>query len=70
MIAHTAPAVHSQASLVIWLRCHACHRSYFNAGAPGPRPCPACAGRRLQPTALCDLAYEAEPAGMLRHGEV
>jgi hypothetical protein len=54
------------ARLVTWLRCHACHRGYFAAGAPSVRPCPACAGGRLQPVALWDLGHEAAPAGMLR----
>ena len=52
--------------LVTWLRCHVCHRGYFAAGAPGPQPCPACAGGRLQPVALWDLRTEAAPPGLLR----
>ena len=58
------------ARLVTWLHCRACHRDYFAAGAPVPQPSPACAGSRLQPMVLWDLAYEAAPAVMLRHGEV
>jgi hypothetical protein len=57
-------------AFVTWLRCRACQRGYFAAGAPGPRACPACAGGRLQPVGIWDLAHEAAPAGMLRHGEV
>ena len=48
------------------MRCRACHRSYFAAGAPSPQACPACTGGRLQPVVLWDLAHEAVPAGMLR----
>lgn len=73
MIAHPAPSIHNPARparLVTWLRCRACHRGYFAAGAPAPQPCPACTGGRLQPVALWDLRTEAAPPGMLRHVEV
>lgn len=52
--------------LVSWLRCRQCYAGYFSAGAPGPHPCPACAGGRLQPVGLWDLRTEAAPPGMLR----
>ena len=76
IIAHTAPPANSPAAcpetsrLVMWLRCRVCHRGYFASGAPGPQPCPACAGGRLQPVGLWDLRNEAAPPGMLRRGEV
>jgi hypothetical protein len=61
---------HRQCSLLAtWLHCRTRHPGYFTADAPVPQLCPACAGGRLQPMALCDLAYEAEPAGILRYGE-
>ena len=76
---YTAPATHMQhvpcprcgaidrpARLVVWLRCRACQRGYFAAGAPGPQPCPACSGGRLQPVALWDLRTDAMPPGMPR----
>jgi hypothetical protein len=72
MIAHMAPTIHSpthSTRLVTWLRSRQCHRGYFNAGAPGPQPFPACAGSRLQHVTLWDLTHEAELAEMLRHGE-
>ena len=62
--------VHICPRLVTWLRCHVCHRGYFAAGAPGPQPCPVCAGGRLQPVALWDLRTDAAPPGMLRSVEV
>ena len=57
---------HLYPRLVTWLRCHACQRGYFTSGAPSPQPCPSCAGGRLVPVALWDLAHEAAPAGLLR----
>ncbi len=56
------------ALLVTWLRCRACQRGYFAAGAPapGPQACPACVGGRLQPVALWDLRTDPTPPGMLR----
>lgn len=73
MIPHTAPVVHSPSRplrLVTWLRCRTCHAGYFAAGVPSPQPCQACAGGRLQPVGIWDLAHEAAPAGMLRRQEV
>src|SRR5215470_5302897 len=58
------------ARLVTWLRCQVCQRGYFTTGAPGAHPCPACAGGRLHPVALWDLAHEGAPAAMVRCGEV
>jgi hypothetical protein len=58
MIAHTAPAVHSQASLVPWLRCRSCHSGYFTASG------------WLQPVGLWDLAHEAAPEGIRQRSEV
>ena len=63
-IAHICP------HFVTWMRCVQCQRGYFTTGAPGPQPCPACAGGRLLPTSVWDLAHEAAPPGMLRRGEV
>ena len=57
-------------SLVTWLRCHTCHRSYFAACAPSSQPYLARAGSRLQPVGPWDLRTEAAPAGRLRRGEV
>jgi hypothetical protein len=57
------------ARLVTWLRCHACHRDYFAAGAPVPQPCPTCAGGRLHHVGLWDLAYEAASPNLVRRGE-
>lgn len=51
--------------LISWLRCRACHRGYFAAGAPDPQACPACAGGRLQPVGTWALAHEGAPLGML-----
>lgn len=51
---------------VTWLRCRACQRGYFAVGAPGPQPCPACTGGRLQPVALWDLRMDPAPPRMLR----
>jgi hypothetical protein len=56
--------------LVTWLRCHACKRGYFAAGAPSPQDCEACAGDRLRPVGLWDLRVEAAPAGMVRSSKV
>jgi len=56
--------------LVVWLRCRQCHAGYFATGAPGPRPCPACAGGRLHTVAVWDLGSQAAPPGMLHLGEV
>jgi hypothetical protein len=56
--------------LVTWLRCRSCQRGFFAASAPGPQSCPACAGGRLLPIALWDLAHEADQAGMLWRAEV
>jgi hypothetical protein len=70
MIQHPSPQVDKPTPLVTWLRCPVCHAGYFAAGAPDLQPCPACAGGRLQPVGLWDLAHEAAPAGMLRRGEV
>ena len=70
MIAHTAPSVYRPSRLVTWLRCHACHRGYFLAGASSPEPCPSYAGGRLQPVGLWDLRTEAGPPGMLWRREV
>jgi len=52
--------------LVVWLRCRACQRGYFTAGALGPQACPACARGRLQPVALWDLRTEPTPPSMRR----
>jgi hypothetical protein len=52
-------------SVVTCLRCHTCHAGYFTAGAPGPQPCTACTGGRLQPVALWDLRADPVPSGML-----
>lgn len=49
---------------VIWVCCWACFRDFFTAGAT--EPCPACAGSRLQPVVLWNLARKAAPLGMLR----
>jgi len=70
MILQDESSHHEHHRLVVRLRCPACQRGYFAAGAPGPQPCQACAGGRLQPVALWDLRTEAAPAGMLRRGEV
>jgi len=53
--------------LLTWLRCHACQRGYFAAGAPSPQTCPVCTGGRLQLVGLWDLAHETAPASMLVH---
>jgi hypothetical protein len=67
-----SPGIHASRCprLVTWLRCRQCCRGYFTAGAPGPQPCPACAGGRLQPVGLWDLVHEAAPPGLLRRMEV
>jgi len=58
MIAYTAPSVHSQASLVTWLRRRSCNSGYFAVGG------------WLQPVGLWDLAHEVAPDGILQRGEV
>ena len=58
------------ARLVTWLRCRACHRGYFAAGAMDSQLCPACAGGRLHPIALWDVRRDAAPPEMLLGGEV
>jgi hypothetical protein len=58
MIAHTAPSVHSQASLATWLRCRSCHSGSFAASG------------WLQPVGLWDLAHEAAPEGICQRSEV
>lgn len=73
MIPYTKNPVHDPnrlALFVTWLRCPACKHGYFTDGATSPQPCPACAGGRLVPVGLWNLAHEAAPAGMLRLGEV
>lgn len=57
------------ALFIVWLRCQQCFCGFFAAAAPGPQPCPACSGGRLQPIALWDLR-EAAPPGMVYTGEV
>jgi hypothetical protein len=69
-IASQSSVIDRITQLVVWLRCPSCQRGYFTTGAPGPQPCPACAGGRLLPTSVWDLAHEAAPPGMLRRGEV
>lgn len=63
---HQTPPPEHVFPLVVWLRCLTCQRGYFAAGAPGPEPCPACSGGRLQPVALWDLRTNPAPPGMLR----
>ena len=58
MITHTAPAVHSQASLVTWLCCCSYHSGSFAADG------------WLQPVGLWALAHETVPDGIRQRGEV
>jgi hypothetical protein len=73
MIPHMKNPVHNPsrpALLVAWLRCHACKRGYFLAGAPAPQSCQCCGSGQLLPVALWDLRNEASPSGMLSRKEV
>jgi hypothetical protein len=62
---HVRPAL-----VITWLRCYGCQRGYFTASSPGPQPCPACSGERLQLVALWNLRTELAPPGMLIAREV
>jgi hypothetical protein len=65
MIAHITPSVHSQASLLTWLRCRACHRGYITAGAPIPRLNPTYTGDWLRLVGVWHLRAEQVPQGRL-----